>query len=377
MTTSRDPKRPLRRGRKSHAEGRSEERRKPLLERFRAMLEGRRKAARRRRERARRERAAIEREKATARRQEASPPRRQSGRGRDRQRPAVTGREGSKRAEGASPGRRAGAPRAGRKPAARRRRVPSRAATLAAAKRARDATGTGARRARSRARPAANSLAARITAFGERCSRLLLAAAAPVLAVFVAVLEVGRKGLSWLAVALTPLRAVLVVTAAAALFLGVSQFVDYRGVAVGVQDYAAFSDVEPVAPAPQVDRRPAGEPHSYLLVPVAVVALALLVRCARGRWQLGRVVSLLGLGVIAVSVFVDAPAGLDEGSQAIAYASVEAQLVEGFYVQLVCGAVLVAGGLLVTHYARPARGGRASARRRRGAAVRPLDARAA
>jgi hypothetical protein len=333
MTASRDPRWPLQEGRDTRAARTSARREKPLRKRFRALLRGRGKAARERRETVRRERAAIEREKATARRQEA----------------ASSGRRG----------------------------LPSRAASGAPAERARGAAGAGANRAPSRTRPAAQGVAARITAFGERSSKLLLAAAAPFVAVVLACAGVGQRVLSWLADALTPLRATLAVTAIAALLLGVSQFVDYRGVAVGVQDYAAYSDVEPVAPAPQVDRQPAGEPHSYLLVPVAVLALVLLVACVRGRWQLGRVISLLGLAVIAVSVIIDAPAGLDEGSQALAYASVEAQLVEGFYVQLVCGAVLVAGGLLVTHYARAARRGRASARPGRGAPLRRLGARAA
>ncbi|MBA3539139.1 MAG: serine/threonine protein kinase, partial [Deltaproteobacteria bacterium] len=66
---------------------------------------------------------------------------------------------------------------------------------------------------------------------------------------------------------------------------------------------------------------------------VAVIALAALAFAARGRWQLGRVVSLLGLLAIAVSLLVDMPTGLDEGKQAIAYAGVEAKLIEGFYAQ--------------------------------------------
>jgi len=184
----------------------------------------------------------------------------------------------------------------------------------------------------------------------------------------------ARKGLTWLAAVVTPLRAAVAVTGIAAMLLAVSQFVDYRGVAVGVEDYAAYTDVEPVAPAPQVDRHEAGEPHSYLLVPLAIVALVLVILSARGRWQLGRVVSLLGLGALAVAILVDVPAGLDESEQAIAYASVEAQLLEGFYVEVVSAAVLVVGGLLVAHYARPAR---RRARTGRRPAVRRLGARPA
>lgn len=223
--------------------------------------------------------------------------------------------------------------------------------------------------------PAGRSVSTRITDFGARASGFLLAAAAPVAAGMAALAELDRRALAWLAVEVTPLRAAVAVTAIAAVLLGVSQFTDYRGVAVGVEDYAAYADVEPVAPAPQVDRRDAGDPHAYLLVPLAVLALALVVAAARGRWQLGRVVSLLGLVALAVAILVDVPAGLDEGDQAIAYASVEAQLLEGFYAQVVSAAVLVAGGLLVARYARPAR--RPAPTGRRDAAVRRLGARPA
>ena len=226
-----------------------------------------------------------------------------------------------------------------------------------------------------RRRPARRSAAARITAFGERASKLLRAAAAPLIAALVALIGLAREGLARLAARVTPLRATIAVTGIAAVLLAVSQFVDYRGVAVGVEDYAAYADVEPVAPAPQVDRREAGDPHAYLLVPVAALTLVLLVACARGRWQLGRVVSLLGLAALAVAILVDVPAGLDEGDEAIAYASVEAQLLEGFWAQVGSATVLVIGGLLVARYARPA--GRRARTGRSGAAVRRLGARPA
>jgi hypothetical protein len=255
------------------------------------------------------------------------------------------------------------------------RQKTTRSRATAAAKGARSTAGSGARRARSKARPVARRAALRITAFGERASKLISAAAAPIIAGLIAIAGLCRRGLAWLAVTITPLRAVIAVTAIAAVLLGVSQFVDYRGVAVGVDDYAAYSDVETVAPAPQVDLRPAGEPHSYLLLPLAVIALALLAASARGRWQLGRAISLLGFVALAVSVAVDVPAGLDEGEQAITYASVDAQLLEGFWIQVVSAAVLVAGGLLVSRYARPE--ARRAPTRRRDSTVRRLGARTA
>ncbi|HEX6115738.1 MAG TPA: hypothetical protein VFY99_01470 [Solirubrobacterales bacterium] len=235
------------------------------------------------------------------------------------------------------------------------------------------------RRARAAGRvrkPSAAGVATAITGFGERCSKVIRGAVAPLLPPLLGLVALGRRGLAWLARALTPLRAALIVTALAAVLLGVSQFVDYRGVAVGVPDYAAYSDADLVAPAPQVDREPAGSAHAYLLVPVAVIAIALLFAAARGRWQLGRVVSLLGVLAVAVALIVDVPAGLDESAQAVAYSGVEAQLVEGFWVQLFAGVVLVFGGLLVSRYSRRSKR-TASRRSRRAAGVGPARARAA
>ena len=232
-------------------------------------------------------------------------------------------------------------------------------------------------RAKGRARrPTAAGVAKAIENFGERCSKVIRAAVAPLLIPLVGLASLGRRGLAWLAAALTPLRAALIVSVLAAILLGVSQFVDYRGVAVGVPDYAAYSDGQLVAPAPEVDREPTGSAHAYLLVPVAALAIALLVLAARGRWQLGRIVSLLGVLGIAIALIVDVPAGLDESAQAIAYSGVEAHLIEGFWVQIVSAGVLVAGGLLVSRYARRTREP-APRRRRASAAVAPARAKPA
>ena len=253
-----------------------------------------------------------------------------------------------------------------------RRRVKSRSSAKGRGRRRRQISARIRRRGPKRISLA--GVAAAITRFGERASRTIRSALAPLALPLVGLVALIRRLLARLAALVTPLRATIAVTAFAAILLAVSQFVDYRGVAVGISDYAAYSDVEIVASAPQVDRQPAGSAHAYLLVPVALGALAALVACLRGRWQLGRVVSLLGLLAIAVSLIVDVPAGLDEGAQAVAYAGVEAQLLEGFYAQLVSAAVLVVGGLLVSHYARRS-GSRSSRPKRRAATVGPARAR--
>jgi hypothetical protein len=172
--------------------------------------------------------------------------------------------------------------------------------------------------------------------------------------------------------AVTPPRAVAAVILGAAIVLAISQFVDYRGVRIGAQLYEG---VEAVAPAPQTDREPAGSAHAYLLLPVAALAIVAVVLALRGRWRLGRAVSVLGLIGVAVTLLVDRPAGLEEGIAARNFEGVEAVLIEGFWVQLAASAVLLAAGAMLARYVRlaqPAEGRRrrrAVGRRRRGSTV--------
>jgi hypothetical protein len=55
-----------------------------------------------------------------------------------------------------------------------------------------------------------------------------------------------------------------------------------------------------------------------------------------------------------ISVAVDARKGLDEGNAALTYEGAAAHLLEGFWLQIAAGAVLIAGGLLLPRYLRPA-----------------------
>jgi hypothetical protein len=165
---------------------------------------------------------------------------------------------------------------------------------------------------------------------------------------------------------LTPQRAICGVILASAVCLVVSQFVDYRSIEIGQPAYAGLSAASP----PTVGVETAGEAHSYLLIPVALLAAVAAVLALRpGRRGLGRVVIGLGLFSIALILLVDMPAGLDAGAQSSRFAGATAVLDEGFYAQLAAAAGLVIGGLL--YYARPCRirinlsGRAASARRRR------------
>jgi hypothetical protein len=204
-----------------------------------------------------------------------------------------------------------------------------------------------------------------VVAAGEAIGRLELKAARALRGPLRKVREGTRTAIRVTERVVTPSRAVAAVVLAAAVLLGVSQFVDYRGVGIGVPLYEG---IEAVAPPPQTDRQLAGSAHSYILLPVAVLALGAMAFALRGRWQLGRAISLLGVVGIAVSLLIDIPAGLDEGDAALGFEGAEAMLVEGFWVQLASSAVLVVTGLLLGRYVRLERG--PAARRARRSRVR-------
>jgi len=162
---------------------------------------------------------------------------------------------------------------------------------------------------------------------------------------------------------ITPQRAVCGVIVASAACLVAAQFVDYRSVEVGQPAYAGLQAASP----PTVGAETPSDAHSFLLIPIAVLAAVAAVAALRpARRGMGRVVIALGLLCIAVILLVD---GLDLGAQSSRFAGASAVLEEGFYAQLASAAGLVIGGLL--YYARPCRirinlsGRVASARRRR------------
>ena len=187
---------------------------------------------------------------------------------------------------------------------------------------------------------------------GERGLRRVAAAAA--------------RGATRASAVITPRRAAAGLILASAACLIVAQFVSYRGVEIGQPAYAGL----PAASPPTVAVKSAGEAHSYLLIPVAVLAAVVAAfALLRERRGLGRVVVALGLLSIAVILLVDLPAGLDPGAQSSRFSGASAVLDNGFYAELAAAVGLVLGGLLYT--ARPCRtrinlsGRVASARRRR------------
>jgi hypothetical protein len=162
----------------------------------------------------------------------------------------------------------------------------------------------------------------------------------------------------------TPLRAALAVAAAAAIALAGSQFADYRAISIGTGDYVG---VDTVAPPPEVAdaRDSAGSAHAWLGIPLAVAALVVVFLCARGNRRAAWWLAPIGLATIAISLIVDAPKGLDEGSAAVAYEGAEASLLGGFWVQLACAALLVALAPLISGLLAPGETGRTVAWRRK------------
>ena len=185
----------------------------------------------------------------------------------------------------------------------------------------------------------------RVLAAWRRALRPLLAA---VIALAVASYRFGLRHV-------TPARAVAVVGIVALAALVASQWLDYRVLRVGTEGYAG--SVELVTPAPELDRARTGDAHGWLMLPLAACGLAAVGLALAGRPRVGRLLVPIGGAVIAVALLVDAPKGLDEGEAATAYEGARATLLEGFWLELTTGAVLIVCGMLLPRYLRPAPAG--------------------
>jgi hypothetical protein len=141
----------------------------------------------------------------------------------------------------------------------------------------------------------------------------------------------------------TPVNTVMVVGIGAAIALAASQFLDYTGTAVGGSLYQG--DAANVAPVPLTDVEKTGSAHLYVMLPLALAAIALIVLVRRGRWRLGWAVAGIGLVGIAVTLLIDRPAALDPGPLADAYADSDAKLLDGYWAQMVASIGLVVFGI--------------------------------
>ena len=113
----------------------------------------------------------------------------------------------------------------------------------------------------------------------------------------------------------TPARGVAAVGLVAAGALAASQWLDYRSISIGADAYSGA--VGDVAPPPLVDTEIAGHAHGWVMLPLALLALVALVLAtsARRRRRIAWALIPIGIAVIAISLAVDAPKGLDEGAR--------------------------------------------------------------
>ena len=241
-------------------------------------------------------------------------------------------------------------------------------------------SGAGGSKARRSAGTDARKLDAGTTSVGLELAKLARAMVVIPLRLWLAAAEIVGKGVLavWLRVVLpvvralgrfaalclrvaerqvTPARAVAVTGLVAIAALAASQWLDYRSVSVGADAYSGA--VGDVAPPPEVETEIAGNAHSWAMLPLALIALVALVVALARRRRVALALVPVGIAVIVISLAVDAPKGLDEGQAAIAYEGASASLLEAFWIQIATGVVLIASGLLLSVYLRPAPAGAA------------------
>ena len=124
-----------------------------------------------------------------------------------------------------------------------------------------------------------------------------------------------------------------------------SQFLDYRGVAVGAPLYEGEIAVD--APAPITATAIAGSAHFWVMVPIALVAaLAALAAARRGNRTLALAVSALGTAAVVITLAVDLPKGLDP-VYALPYSDAVTRLLGGFWAELFSGLALLVSGVML------------------------------
>lgn len=166
----------------------------------------------------------------------------------------------------------------------------------------------------------------------------------------VAAWQLAGRGLAIAQREVTPARATVGVALLTAVALAGSQWADLREVSVGADSYVGLEDV---ATAPPVETKTVGSAHAWLGLPLALFAALVVVGSAGGRPKLARLLIGVGIAVVVISLAVDRPVGLDKGTLDIQYESVVATLLQGFWAQLVSGAVLILLAPVLMHVLSP------------------------
>lgn len=222
----------------------------------------------------------------------------------------------------------------------------------------------GALETRRRLRPVFAPVARLLSAIAPLVTGSLLFAVRLVAAVPLLLLAAAQAAIGWSATrgmdaalasgevlrrVVTPLRTAAFVGVAAAVALGASQFADYRGVAVDASAYAG--ELGATVPVPITDKEAAGSAHLWILLPLAAVALCLVLAAYR-RPRLAAAVAICGMLGLAVAIAIDLPQGLDSGRAGIAFSGSEARLLEGFWAEVSASAALMLSGALLALYSR-------------------------
>ena len=155
----------------------------------------------------------------------------------------------------------------------------------------------------------------------------------------------------------TPARALGVVALVATGALVAAQWRDYSAISVGTNAYVG--DVGSVAPAPEVSSAPTHDAHGWVMLVLAALAVLAVAGAVTKRRRLAIWLLPIGIAVLAISLGIDAPKGLDEGEAAVAYESASATLLSGFWLQIAAAVVLMACGLMLPRALRPGRVGAA------------------
>lgn len=152
----------------------------------------------------------------------------------------------------------------------------------------------------------------------------------------------------------TPHRALVLVALAAAVLLGISQFKQLGVVEIGQQGYEGIEDL---VRAPVASETTPDEAHTWILVPIAGIALlaglviavggasGAAARFARWRRLAAMVLTTAGLLTLVVATLIDLPQATDTSADALAYAGVSARLLSGFWLELAAGAALTVTGI--------------------------------
>ena len=96
-------------------------------------------------------------------------------------------------------------------------------------------------------------------------------------------------------------------------------------------------------------------------------AVVLIIGAYRGERRLAGAVAICGLLGLAVALAIDLPQGLDAGRPGLAFSGSQAELLQGFWAEVACSAVLILCGGLLAHYSRGVAAERRGGSRRAGA----------